>query len=106
VYHRIIVGFALALLFSGCQRGYLPADELEDDERGPSACVERCNQFGMYMSAFVLVDHETAGCVCSPEQPGAAARTEVGATGAAAAYAMLKAQRESQSSPPAQPASH
>ena len=95
--HRIIAGAALALLLNGCFSGYKPADELEDDERGPRACAQSCQELGMYMSAFVLVDRETSGCVCSPNpgQPAPQAELEAGAA-AGAAYAMIQAQRAAQ----------
>ncbi|HEY6728316.1 MAG TPA: hypothetical protein VI197_30105 [Polyangiaceae bacterium] len=48
------------------------------------------------MSAFVLVDRGTSGCVCSPNQVAQAPRAELDATGPAAAYAMLEAQRQAQ----------
>jgi len=96
VYHRIIIGTALSLLLSGCYQGYKPADELEDDERGPSACAQSCHGLGMHMSAFVLVDRGTSGCVCSPNQGPQPSQAELDATAAAAAYAMLEAQRQAQ----------
>jgi len=98
VYHRIIIGLALALLVNGCAHdGYARADELQDNERGPRECAASCEQLGMHMSAFVLVDRGTSGCVCSPNQAAQQApRAELDATGAAAAYAMLEAQRQAQ----------
>ena len=96
LYHRIIVGVGLSLLLSGCFQGYKPADELADDERGPAACATSCQELGMYMSAFVLVDRDTSGCVCSPMQGPRAPQAELDATGAAAAYAMIEAQRQAQ----------
>jgi hypothetical protein len=97
VYHRIIIGAALALLLNGCAHdGYARADELQDNERGPRECAASCEQLGMYMSAFVLVDRGTSGCVCSPNPGTQAPRAELDATGPAAAYAMLEAQRQAQ----------
>ena len=96
MYHRIILGMALPLVLSGCYQGYKPADELEEDERGPSACAQSCHELGMHMSAFVLVDRATSGCVCSPNQGPPASQAELDATGAAAAYAMLEAERQAQ----------
>lgn len=97
LYNRIITAAALALLFNACApRGYVRADELQDAERGPSECAATCEQLGMYMSALVLVDRGTAGCVCSPKLAAQAPRAELDATGAAAAYAMLEAQRQAQ----------
>lgn len=94
MYYRIIIGAALSLLVNGCFQGYKRADELEDEERGPSACAQSCQELGMHMSAFVLVDRQTSGCVCSPNPVAQAPRAELEASGPAAAYAMLEAQRQ------------
>lgn len=94
--HRIIIGATLSLLLSACAHGYARTDELQSAERGPTACSASCEELGMHMSAFVLVDRSTAGCVCSPNQAAQASRAELDATGAAAAYAMLEAQRQAE----------
>ena len=52
--------------FSGCYRGYKSPKELDSDERGPKACERSCKELGLEMSAFVLVERQTSGCVCSP----------------------------------------
>jgi hypothetical protein len=54
------------LALPGCYRGYKSAKELDTDERGPKACVKSCKELGLEMSAFVLVERQTSGCVCSP----------------------------------------
>jgi hypothetical protein len=60
-----------ALWLSGCATGYQSADALESAERGPAACARSCQNLGMRMSAFVLVEHDVSGCVCSPAAPAA-----------------------------------
>jgi hypothetical protein len=68
-----IVCAAVALLaLPGCYRGYKSAKELDSDERGPKACMASCKQLGLEMSAFVLVERQTSGCVCSPIEKKAA----------------------------------
>lgn len=57
-----------ALTLSACYRGYKSARELDADERGPKACAQSCKELGLEMSAFVLVERQTSGCVCSPAQ--------------------------------------
>lgn len=58
---------AVALLaLPGCYRGYKSPKELDSDDRGPKACARSCKELGLEMSAFVLVEHQTSGCVCSP----------------------------------------
>lgn len=54
------------VVISGCYRGYKSAKELDADERGPKACAVSCRELGLQMSAFVLVERQTSGCVCSP----------------------------------------
>lgn len=54
------------LALSGCYRGYKSPRDLDADERGPKACETSCKELGLQMSAFVLVEHQTSGCVCSP----------------------------------------
>ena len=76
------------LVTSGCYRGYKTAEELEGDDRGPTACASSCRELGMEMTAFVLVENSTSGCVCSPK--GSAGT--VGATAAAAASHVLAEQ--------------
>src|SRR5262245_42751711 len=53
-------------VLTGCYRGYKSAKELDSDERGPKACEQACKDLGLQMSAFVLVERQTSGCVCSP----------------------------------------
>lgn len=86
-----VLAVVAALAVSACYRGYKSAKDLDSDERGPNACAKSCKDLGMQMSAFVLVEHGTSGCVCSP--PGAA--TAGGpATAAAAAHVIQEEQRE------------
>jgi hypothetical protein len=59
----------IPLFVGGCYRGYKSAEDLESEDRGPTACQKSCAQLGMHMSAFVLVEHTTSGCVCAPNQP-------------------------------------
>lgn len=93
----------MALLQNGCYQGYKPADELEDDERGPRACYQSCLDLGMHMSAFVLVDHDTSGCVCSPNPGQSPQQAELeGGAAAGAAYAMIQAERAAQQQAQAQ----
>ena len=64
---------AVALLtLPGCYRGYKSPKELDSDDRGPKACMSVCKQLGLEMSAFVLVERQTSGCVCSPKEKSAA----------------------------------
>jgi hypothetical protein len=79
-----------SLLVAGCYRGYKSADELETDERGPTACAQSCRDLNMQMSAFVLVEHGTSGCVCSP----VTAPPTGGSAAAAAGHVLLEQQRE------------
>jgi hypothetical protein len=58
--------FGVLLLASGCNRGYQSASDLEHAERGPTYCAKSCQDLGMRMSAFVLVESNIAGCVCEP----------------------------------------
>jgi hypothetical protein len=61
------LGLLCVLLFvSGCNRGYQSAGDLEHAERGPTYCAKSCQELGMRMSAFVLVESNIAGCVCEP----------------------------------------
>jgi hypothetical protein len=67
----VCVAVTLAAI-SGCYRGYKSAKDLDSDERGPKACASACKHLGLEMSAFVLVEHQTSGCVCSPIEKKAA----------------------------------
>src|SRR5262245_42896444 len=71
---RVVIGRLLILLagasaLAGCMRGYKSADDLNSDKRGPDACVKSCQELGLQMSAFVLVEAGMSGCVCSPPAP-------------------------------------
>jgi hypothetical protein len=63
-----IVSAFVCFSLAGCYRGYKSAKELETDERGPKACAASCKELGLEMSAFVLVERQTSGCVCSPPE--------------------------------------
>ena len=83
--HRIAVVLLGGCAASACYRGYKSAKELDSDDRGPKACVASCKDLGMQMSAFVLVERQTSGCVCSPlDKPASQA------TGVAAATAVTR----------------
>jgi hypothetical protein len=88
--HTLFLALVL-LLTSGCYRGYKSVDELEDDDRGPKACETSCRDLKMQMTAFVLVEHGTSGCVCSPvtatPPPGPVAA-------AAASHVVIEEQRQ------------
>ena len=56
----------------GCHPGYSSASKLERAHRGPDDCEKRCNEFGMKMGAFALIDTVHSGCVCVPAQQAAA----------------------------------
>jgi len=84
---------AFALLTSACARGYKSAEDLESDRRGPGACDQSCRELGMQMTGFVLVEHGTSGCVCSPVGPSPVPG-HVGA--AAASHVLLEQQRQQQ----------
>src|SRR5512142_898112 len=64
--HRIAVVLLGGCAASACYRGYKSAKELDSEDRGPKACAASCKDLGMQMSAFVLVERQTSGCVCSP----------------------------------------
>jgi len=73
---------ALCATVSGCYRGYKSPKELDSDERGPKACATACKELGLQMSAFVLVERQTSGCVCSPADKPAALPGPVAAAAA------------------------
>lgn len=77
----------------GCYKGYKDASDLETDERGPGACAQACSDLGMRMSAFVLVENNTSGCVCSPAA-GAAAGSDEAAAAVAGAHVVIERQRQ------------
>jgi hypothetical protein len=80
------------LALSGCYRGYKSPKELDSDERGPKACARSCKELGLEMSAFVLVEHQTSGCVCSPVEKKTAPMP--GPVAAAAAAQVVDEQRK------------
>lgn len=81
-------------LTSACYRGYKDAKSLDSDDRGPTACAKACQQLGLQMSAFILVEHEASGCVCSP--PGATPSAGGPAGAAAAAEVLMEQERARQ----------
>jgi hypothetical protein len=83
LYASLILLFSLvgALMVAGCGRGYARASDLERLERGPTACASSCEELGLEMGAFVLMDRGQASCVCTP--PSSAAEAE-GATSSTA----------------------
>lgn len=87
----VVTGVCL-LIGSGCHRGYKTAEDLDSDDRGPQACAKSCSDLGMQMSAFVLVEHGTSGCVCAPTGPAPAGPPAA----AAAAHVMLEQERQQQ----------
>lgn len=92
-----MAGIALACLAStGCYRGYKSASALESDKRDPKSCAATCKEFGLKMSAFVLVEHATSACVCAP------ADAPTAGDGAAAAAAQLLLQQNKQAADRAQ----
>lgn len=94
MHHSIKALFTLVLAGSalvGCNRGYMTASDLESAERGPKACSASCDELGMRMSAFVLVDRAAAGCVCSPNDQ--VSRTEEDAAGVVGGHVVLEEQR-------------
>ena len=86
----VLAGSALV----GCNRGYMTASDLESAERGPKACSAACEELGMRMSAFVLVDRAAAGCVCSPDNQ--VSRTDDDAAGVVGGHVVLEEQRRQQ----------
>ena len=96
------------LFASGCNRGYQSAGDLEHAERGPNHCAKSCQELGMRMSAFVLVESNVAGCVCEPMQPAPGAngpppgpygpppqhQSSRSATGAAAGWVVVEIRRQ------------
>jgi hypothetical protein len=65
----VVLGISTLLLSTACYRGYKSAEDLEKDERGPGNCAQSCQELGLRMSAFILVEHEASGCVCEPVPP-------------------------------------
>ncbi len=90
---RLTTVAMMSLGVCGCFRGYKSASELESDDRGPSACADSCQELGMKMTAFVLVERETSGCVCSPLGETSAAEDS---SAAAAAHVLLEQRRQQQ----------
>lgn len=90
----------VAVLLGGCYRGYKSPKDLEADGRGPTACSKSCQELGLQMSAFVLVEHGMSGCVCSP--PGAPPPSGPAAA-AAAGHVMMQQQQEQQQTQMASP---
>lgn len=85
---------ASALLAVGCNRGYLSADAMETGEIGPRHCQSNCEELGLEMGAFVLVQHGYAGCVCQPRRSSGSADLSGGvAVNAGAVMAMAEAER-------------
>jgi hypothetical protein len=108
-----LVGFGVIQVVAalGCNQGYQSAAELEHAERGPSHCAQSCQELGLRMSAFVLVESNVAGCVCAPRSAVGAADVEGDAVSSAAAagYVVVDARRRAAASsqahrPPAAPA--
>ncbi len=89
----VVLVFA-AVSAVGCQQGFKNANDLESDERGPKACSSACEDLGMRMSAFVLVEHATSGCVCSPKAIVGSAEAE--ATAVAGGHLVIEEQRRAQ----------
>src|SRR5262245_7250479 len=85
---------ALVLPLVACQQGYKSADDLRADQRGPDACDQSCRELGMRMTAFVLVEHGTSGCVCGvvTAQPTSSSA----AAAAAAGHVVLEEARRAQ----------
>lgn len=76
-----------------CQQGYKSADDLRADERGPEHCAQSCHELGMRMSAFVLVEHGTSGCVCAPTTTGQGGELTGSTAGVAASHVVLEEAR-------------
>jgi hypothetical protein len=96
----VILAFSVACLAvasMGCSQGYRSASDLQDDERGPQHCAQRCQELGMQMGAFVLVEHAIAGCVCEPIRTsgGAAVTHSPGAVTGGVAL-IMEQQRQAQ----------
>lgn len=79
----------LSISALGCNQGFKTAQDLEADERGPKACADACTDLGMHMSAFVLFEKSSSGCVCSPNEVRSA---DQGSTAIAGGYAVLQEQ--------------
>ena len=87
----LIVALAGLPLLSACFQGYATPDRLQTAQRGPEACADSCRKFGLQMSAFVLVDYATVGCVCAPMNAPAG---NAAAAGAAAGFVVVEQQRQ------------
>lgn len=73
-YPLLLLTFGLGT--SACYQGYMRPEELDSAERGPKACAVTCSELGMEMSAFVLVERQTSGCVCAPKVASADQKKE------------------------------
>jgi hypothetical protein len=74
----------------GCNHGYMKAEDLTHQKRGPADCVASCHELGMEMGALVLVSDRLPACVCEPV--GAkGAPTAGGASGSVGGYVVVAA---------------
>jgi hypothetical protein len=85
----------LVLMMSGCDRGYLSGSELARRGRGPEQCAESCEELGMRMGAFVLMQRAVAGCVCEPN-PGGPTVADQGSGASIGGMAVIIAQQQAQ----------
>ena len=85
---------SIATTAGGCYRGYASASDLESSERGPADCHQSCEDLGMRMAAFVLVQNNVSGCVCEPTNVQGQRSGSIGAV--AGGHVVIEAAREQQ----------
>ena len=85
-----------SLSLVGCNRGFISADAMASGEIGPTNCAATCEDNGLRMGAFVLVQHSYAGCVCVPPETAGGATAGAAAVNAGAVLAVGEARRREQ----------
>lgn len=91
-YSQAAGGMLMFLAVACGPSGYETTEHLDQRGQGPTGCATRCEELGMQMTALVLVDAHTSGCVCQPV-PTSGGVAPVSATVAAGAVLELEQQR-------------
>ncbi len=90
----IVVGVVLG--GTACNHGYLSPEAMESGQIGPRYCASACQELGLRMGAFVMVQHNYAGCVCEPMMTaGGSTAVHATAVQAGATEAIAQSQRRS-----------
>lgn len=107
---KLSVSGAVALMLlvgTGCSRGYLSPEDMESGQIGPRYCAQTCDELGLEMGAFVLVQHSYAGCVCEPRRTSGGSEVVGGAAvEAGATVAIIERQQQQSRTTPTQTMSH